>query len=172
MIDGATVIWDSLAIIEYLAEQIPKVWSADVLARAWSRCAAAEMHSEFRALRHYCTMNCGLRVRLDSYTPELEKDIARLDELWCEGLTRFGEAYLAGQSFTAVDAFFASMAFRVQTYDLSMSPEALADARRLLALPSMQEWYAAALRETWRDKAHEEMTRNGKWLHDYRAVAA
>lgn len=172
LIDETTTIWDSLAIVEYLAEQTPQVFPSDRAARAWSRSVMAEMHSGFFALRHGCTMNCGLRIRLGSCSPELQKDIARLDELWCEGLSRFGGSYLAGNSFTAVDAFFAPVAFRIQTYGLTLSLEALAYGQRLLALPAMQEWYTAALLETWRDEAHEEMAQNGTWLHDYRAVAA
>jgi glutathione S-transferase len=173
LIDGATSVWDSLAITEYLAERTPQVWPAEVSGRAWARCAVAEMHSGFYALRNRCTMNCGLLIRIDSYTPELEKDLARLDELWNQGLSRFGGPYLAGQSFTAADAFFAPVAFRVQTYEPIMAPDSHAYVKRLLALPSMQDWYAAALHETWRDEAHEEIARNaGTWVNDYRAIGA
>lgn len=173
LVDGATVVSDSLAITEYLAERAPQVWPADASARAWARSAVAEMHSGFQALRERCNMNCGVRVRIDSYSPGLEKDLARLDELWLQSLARFGGPYLAGQSFTAVDAFFAPVAFRVQTYEPIMSPDSLLYAKRLLALPSMQEWYASALRETWRFEAYDEITRNaGTWLNDYRAVGA
>ncbi|MDP1771442.1 MAG: glutathione S-transferase family protein [Methylobacter sp.] len=169
LIDGAAAVWDSLAITEYLAEQAPQVWPADASARAWARSAVAEMHSGFQALRECCTMNCGLRVQIGSYSPALKKDLARLDELWLQSLFRFGGPYLAGQSFTAVDAFFAPVAFRVQTYEPVMSEDSLLYAKRLLALPSMQDWYAAALLETWRDEAHEVIARNaGTWLNDYR----
>jgi glutathione S-transferase len=171
LIDGATAIWDSLAIVEYLAEKTPQVWPADPSARAWARSAVAEMHSGFQALREYCTMNCGLRVRIDTCSPALEKDLVRLDELWLQSLSRFGGPYLAGQSFTAIDAFFAPVAFRIQTYEPVMAHDSLLYAKRLLALPSMQDWYAAALLETWRDEAHEVIARNaGTWLNDYRAV--
>lgn len=171
LIDGATAVWDSLAITEYLAERTPQVWPADASARAWARSAVAEMHSGFQALRDRCTMNCGLRVRIDSYTPGLEKDLARLDELWSQSFARFGGPYLAGQSFTAVDAFFAPVAFRVQTYEPVMAHDSRLYVKRLLALPSMQDWYVAALRETWRDEAHEVIARNaGTWLNDYRAI--
>ncbi len=171
LIDGATTVWDSLAITEYLAEQVPQIWPTDVSARAWARSAVAEMHSEFMALRQCCTMNCGLRVRIDTYSPGLERDLARLNELWLQGFSRFGGPYLAGSSFTAVDAFFAPVAFRIQTYEPVMAHDSLLYAKRLLALPSMQDWYAAALRETWRDEAHEVIARNaGVWLNDYRAI--
>jgi glutathione S-transferase len=171
LVDGETVVWDSLAIVEYLAELEPRAWPADRIARAWARCAAAEMHSGYQHLRNLCTMNCGLRVRIDVLPPPVARDVARIDELWNEGLSRFGGDFLAGKAFTAVDAFFAPVAFRIQTYGLAMSPPALDYANRLLALPPMKDWYAAALEETWRDEAHEEEVRGaGAVLADLRRV--
>lgn len=169
--DGDAVVWDSLAIAEHLAENHPAVWPSDPAARSWARSAAAEMHAGFAALRNRCGMSCGVRVRLRETEPALKADIERIGELWCEGLTRFGGPFLAGKAFTAADAFFAPVAFRVQTYGLEL-PDAAADyARRLLALPSMRRWYDAALAETWRDEAHEEETRlNGEILEDLRAA--
>jgi glutathione S-transferase len=107
LVDGNNVVWDSLAITEYLAESNATVWPADRNARAWARCAAAEMHSSFGALRDRCSMSCGIRVQLHSQPPELLKEIARLEELWTEGLSKFGGPFLAGAKFTGVDAFFA-----------------------------------------------------------------
>jgi len=156
--DGDTVVWDSLAITEYLAERHPQVWPSDAAARTWARCASAEMHSGFATLRDQCGMNCGIRVRLRDIGAALKADIARINELWTEGLARFGGPFIAGKTFTAVDAFFAPVAFRVQTYDLALDRPAAEYAQRLLALPSMRRWYAAALAETWRDQAHEEET--------------
>ncbi len=95
------------------------------------------MHSGFGVLRDRCTMNVGIRVRLNEIPPALARDIARLNELWTEGLNRFGGPFLAGKSFTAVDAFFTSVAFRIQTYDLKLDQAAAAYAARLLALPSL-----------------------------------
>jgi glutathione S-transferase len=153
--DGDAVVWDSLAIAEYLAERHPAVWPSDAAARAWARCASAEMHSGFGALRQQCSMSCGLRIRLHEIGAELAADVARIDELWSEGLGRFGGPFLAGARFTAVDAFYAPVAFRVQTYGLALGPAAAAYVDRLLALPSMQRWYAEALAEPWRDTPHE-----------------
>ncbi|MGA9573996.1 MAG: glutathione S-transferase family protein [Lysobacterales bacterium] len=170
--DGKNVIWESLAIVEYLAESHDGVWPEDKQARAWARCASAEMHAGFSALRNQCTMNCGVRVVLHAIPPELQHDVNRLDELWNEGLERFGGPYLAGESFTAVDAFFTPVAFRVQTYDLALSDTAMAYVRRLLKLDFMREWYAAALKETWREKNHDrELLDAGKIVTDLRAVA-
>ena len=168
--DGEIRVWDSLAIVGHVAERHPEVWPADPLARAWARSAAAEMHSGFGTLRERCTMNCGIRIRLDTIEPALQQDIARIDELWNEGLARFGGPFLAGERFTAVDAFFAPVAFRVLTYGLALSDAASAYAERLRALPAMKEWEAAGLAETWREPAHEaEAQRAGTLLADLRA---
>ena len=170
--DGSTVVWDSLGIAEYLAERHPGVWPADSAARAFARCAAAEMHAGFAVLRNICTMNCGLRIRLKETSPALQRNLDRVGELWIEGLQRFGGPFLAGPSFTAVDAFYAPVGFRVQTYDLKLSGAANSYASRLLALPAMRSWYAAALQETWREQAHEaEATGVGTVLQDLRASA-
>lgn len=107
-----------MAITEYLAEQHPGVWPADAKTRAWARCAAAEMHSGFTALRNTCSMSCGVRVKMNEISPALRNDINRIGELWQEGLTRFGGPFLAGKQFSAVDAFFAPVVFRIKTYQL------------------------------------------------------
>ncbi|MBN8736591.1 MAG: glutathione S-transferase family protein [Xanthomonadales bacterium] len=168
--DGATTVWDSLAITEYLAEAHPGVWPADKAARAFARCAAAEMHSGFMALRTQCGMNCGIRVKLRRIDNALKGDLARLDALWNDGLQRFGGPFLAGGRFTAADAFFAPVAFRIQTYAPPLDDAANAYAQRLLALPSMQDWYRAALAETWRDAAHDaEVAQWGTVTEDLRA---
>lgn len=173
LVDQGTVVWDSFGIAEYLAERHLGVWPEDSAARAWARCAAAEMHSGFSALRDRCTMNIGIRVRLHDMPDPLAKDVARIAELWSEGLQRFGGPFLAGSSFSAVDAFFAPVAFRAQTYQLQLDPAASAYADRLLALPSMQSWQTAALGETWRESEHEEQAkRTGTWLADLRAPAS
>jgi len=154
--DGETLVWDSLAITEYLAETFPQVWPQDTQARAWARCAAAEMHSGFQALRSNCGMNCGLRIQLSGISPALQKDLARIDELWTEGLQKFGGPFLAGEKFSAVDAFFAPVAFRAQTYYLPLGNTASDYLQRLLDLPGLQTWYEDALVESWREPAHEQ----------------
>jgi glutathione S-transferase len=113
------------------------------------------MHSGFGALREQCSMSCGIRVQLHAVTPALRADLERLGQLWRDGLGRWGGPWLAGAEFCAVDAFFAPVAFRIQTYGLALPEDAAAYARRLLELPGMRHWYAAALQETWRDPEHE-----------------
>jgi len=167
--DGDRVVWDSLAIIEYLAERHPGVWPEDEEARAWGRCVACEMHSGLGELRNHCSMNCGLRVKLNEITGPLQSDISRVDEIWTEGITRFGGPYLAGREFSAVDAFYAPVVFRVQTYALSLGKTAQAYADRMLGHAAMREWYEAALIEPWREAGHEqEIARWGAVQADYR----
>ena len=167
--DGHQRVWESLGIVEYLAEAHPEVWPADKTARAWARSAASEMHGGFSALRNICGVNVGIRVTLKAYPDSPKKDVGRIDELWTEGLTRFGGPFLAGPKFSAVDAFFCPVAYRIRTYGLKLGPAATAYYERLIALPSMQAWEAAALKEDFRDKPHEdEHIAAGEWTADYR----
>ncbi len=169
--DGDTVVWDSLAIAEYLAERHGGVWPEKSMARAWARCAAAEMHSGFSTLREQCSFNAGLRVRLKGISPMLEKDLARVSELWNDGLSRFGGPFLAGDAFTAVDASYAPIVFRAQTYGLSFQGAAQAYSQRILQLESMREWYANALAEDFRDLSHDDVvSKYGEIVEDRRVA--
>jgi glutathione S-transferase len=163
-------VWDSLAIAEYLAERHQGVWPVNADARAFARCVAAEMHSGFAALRQNCSMSCGVRVRLHQISAELNADLARVQEIWSEGVKRFGGPYLAGAAFSAADAFYCPVAFRAQTYALPLNDTAAAYANHLLQLAGMREWYAAALAERWREVAHDaETAAAGKVVEDLRA---
>jgi len=167
--DGGLLVWDSLSIVEYLAERHAHVWPADAAARAWARSAAAEMHSGFFELRGICSMNCGVQVRIHEVAVPLALELERLNVLWQEGLQKFGGPFLTGPRFTAVDAFFAPVAFRAQTYGLQLQPAGTQYVSRLLQLAPMQEWFAAALKEPWRDEQHEaEMHAAGTLIEDRR----
>ncbi|WP_421950781.1 glutathione S-transferase family protein [Pelagibacterium sp.] len=171
LVDGDLTVWDSLAITEYVAEDHSRVWPADRAARAWARSATAEMHSGFSSLRNICGMNVGVRVRMHEISAGLQANLDRIDELWNEGLSRFGGPFLAGTTFTAVDAFFCPVAFRIQTYGLKLSDTSLAYVERLLELPAMKEWYEAGLAETIRDEPHDaEIGLAGTLVEDLRAV--
>lgn len=154
--DGEDVVWDSLAIAEYLAERHPQVWPADSKARAWARCAAAEMHSGFASLRNEHGMNIGVRVTVSQRSPGLLADIARIERLWNEGLERFGGPWLAGAEFSAVDAFFAPVIYRFRTYGVTVADAAADYMDVMLDHPAMREWELAALDEDFRDPPHEE----------------
>ena len=167
------LVWDSLAITETLHERLgPEggVWPTDARARGWARAASAEMHSGFGALRSICSMSCGVRVRLHAIAPSLATDLARLAALFEDGLGRWGGPFLAGARFTAVDAFFAPVAFRAQTFHLDFPPMAAAYLERLRALPDMVAWYRDALAEPWREAGHEADTlAHGVLVADLRA---
>jgi glutathione S-transferase len=170
LMDESRTAWDSLGITLYLADRHAGVWPQDEDARAFAQCAVAEMHSGFSTLRNECPMNVGVRVERDLPSPSLNRDIARLAELWGEGLKRFGGPYLAGPAFTAADAFYAPVAFRVRTYALDVGPVARKWVDHILAHPAMQEWEAAALAETWREESHEaEVGAAGRIIQDDRA---
>lgn len=171
LVDGDVTVWDSLSIVEYLAERHPGVWPQDAKARAWARSAAAEMHSGLGALRSQCGMNCGVRVKLPAIDAALQGDIDRVDALWQQGLERFGGPFLAGSAFSAVDAFFAPVVFRFQTYGLPLNAVAEGYQRRMLSHPALQQWMEQALKETWREPGHEEETLGaGTLLKDFRVA--
>jgi glutathione S-transferase len=145
--DGNVVVWDSLAIAEYLAERHPGLWPADATARAWARCVSAEMHSGFADLRNEFSMDLRLReARVPS--PGVAADIARIDAIWREGRERFGRGgdYLCGP-FGVVDAFWCPVAFRFRSYGLVPEGASAAYLRALLTLPAMVEWAAGAANE-------------------------
>lgn len=171
--DDQTQVWDSLAIMEFLAERHKGVWPEDDAARTWARCAAAEMHSGFFVLRDVCSMSCGVRVELSQENKNsavLNKDISRIDALWQQGLEKFGGPFLAGDTFTAVDAMYAPVAFRFQTFGIELSEASAAYRDHILGLDSLKEWYESALTETARDELHEgDITRHGTIVSDFRA---
>jgi len=170
LIDGDRTIWDSLGIVLYLAERHDGVWPKNEAARAWAMSATAEMHGGFGALRNDCTMNVGVRVHPKPASPALERNLARLAELWAEGLERFGGPWLGGSDFTAVDAFYAPVAFRVRTYGLDVGATGAAWVAQILQHPPMRDWEAAALTESWREAEHEaELAAAGTITADYRA---
>lgn len=170
--DCGRVVWDSLAIAEYLAERHPGVWPADAAARAWARCACAEMHSGFTTLRNQHGMSVGVRVAVPTRSPALLADIARVEALWNDGLGRFGGPFLAGAEFTAADAFFAPVAYRFRTYGIAPSGPAAAYLTHLLAHPALLEWERDALAEDFREAEHEaEIAQAGEVTADYRVPA-
>ena len=169
LIDGTRTVWDSLGIVLYLAERHPGVWPADPEARAFAIGAVAEMHGGFSALRSDCTMNVGVRVEPHPPSPALARDIARIREIFETALDRFGGPWLGGPEFTALDAFYAPVAFRVRTYGLDVG-DGQAWVDRVIAHPAMREWEAAALGESWREVSHEEeLAAAGRIVADYRS---
>lgn len=171
LIDGERTVWDSLAIALYLADRHQGVWPAVDDACAFAYSAVAEMHGGFSALRNDCTMNVGVRVEPHPPRPALTREVARVREIFETALDRFGGPWLGGPEFSALDAFFAPVAFRARTYGLDVG-RGQAWVERVIAHPAMQEWEAAALAETWREAGHEEeLAAAGRIVADYRATA-
>ncbi len=156
LVDDGTVVWDSLAICEYLAERHTGAWPEEPERRALARSFAAEMHSGFSSLREICPMNCAIHVELSEITPPLQKDIDRIEEIFAEGLERFGGPYLVGDCFSVADAFYCPVAIRIRSYQLPVSDRALGYVNSLLDLPAMRRWDQAAIAESWREEHHEK----------------
>lgn len=157
--DGELVVWDSLAICEYANERWldGKGWPADLALRALARCAAAEMHSGFGALRSQLPMNVRRQPRLPHWDAQADADIARVQELWHMLRTRSGNGgpFLCGDQFGIVDAMFAPVCVRFRSYGVPLDATATAYLKAIFALPAMREWEAAALAETERVASDE-----------------
>jgi glutathione S-transferase len=150
--DGEIVVWDSLAIIEYLAEsflQAP-VWPEARAARAQARALAAEMHSGFASLRAALPMNMRRKVKKRALTPEAAADVERLENAFAKASAEFGGAggFLFGD-FSAADAMFAPMINRLHVYAADVTAQTRAYMNRMMALPAWQQWAAQAQAEPW-----------------------
>jgi glutathione S-transferase len=146
--DGETVVWDSLAICEYLAERHPGLWPVQAAARAWARSITCEMHSGFMALRQEMSMDVRSRRPQRKRSEPLLRDLARVERIWGETRARFGSGgSLLFGGFTIADAFYAPVAFRFRTYGVKPAGAAGEYAEALLALPAMQEWETASASE-------------------------
>jgi glutathione S-transferase len=153
LVDDGFAVWDSLAIVEYLAERFPDraLWPAETGDRARARSVCAEMHAGFAALRAACPMNIeaslpevGALAWRDK--PAVRADVARIDVLWQELLQASGGPMLFG-SFSAADAFFAPVCMRLRTYGLPVSEPSAAYVRRVADQPGVAAWIADALAE-------------------------
>ena len=152
LIDGDITVWDSLAIIEYVAERFPeaRLWPEDRAQRAHARSICAEMHSGFLPLRIECGMNLRRPVRAITLSADASANIARIEQIWLECRERycaFGP-FLFGP-FSAADAMFAPVVHRFRTYAIGVAPEARTYMETMMALPAFQEWTTAALAETF-----------------------
>ena len=157
LIDGSIRVWDSLAILEHLAETYPALWPAAPTARALARSISAEMHAGFANLRQHMSMNVRARLPGKGRTPEALAEAARVQAIWSDCRRRYGGAgpYLFGR-FSAADAMYAPVALRFRTYAFELSEPCQAYADTLLALPAMREWIDAAEREEERIAQFEQ----------------
>jgi glutathione S-transferase len=152
LIDGEVRVWESLAILEYLAENFPAagLWPKTTAARAQARAVAAEMHAGFLALRRHLPMNIARPVKKRALDDGAAADVARIDTIWNECRAKFGAggAFLFGR-FGAADAMYAPVVWRFHTYAVEVSAAAHAYMEAVMALPASVEWRAAARREPW-----------------------
>lgn len=151
LLDGDIKIWDSLAILEYLAERFPQTqgWPEDIAERALARSLAAEMHSGFTALRSHCGMNCRRTPAAKQLPDAVYADIERIGQIWqqCRQQHSAKGPWLFGQ-FSIVDAMFAPVAFRFFNYQLATNPEAQAYINTVLENPAVKAWIDAGKLET------------------------
>src|SRR5437764_3066624 len=151
LIDGDVTVWDSLAIIEYVAERFPqtRLWPEDPARRAHARSISAEMHSGFAAVRNECGMNLHRPVRAIALSADARADIERIQQIWIECRERYGKfgPFLFG-NFGGADAMFAPVVHRFRTYAIEVAPEVQAYMDTMMSLPAFQEWTRAALAET------------------------
>ncbi|SEN71420.1 glutathione S-transferase family protein [Bradyrhizobium sp. OK095] len=151
LVDGETVVWDSLAIIEYIAECYPekKLWPDEAAARAHARSVCAEMHSGFVPLRSECGMNLHRPIRPVTLSPDAKANVARIEEIWRECRARYGAKgpFLFG-GFGAADAMYAPVVHRLRTYAIDVAPDTKAYMETMMALPAFQQWTREGLAET------------------------
>jgi glutathione S-transferase len=152
LVDGDVRVWESLAILEYLAEKYPRarLWPSDPAPRALARAIAAEMHAGFSPLRRHLPMNMWRPVMPREFTPEVEANVRRVEEIWIDCRTRYGKGgpFLFGP-FGAADAMYAPVVARFHTYAVEVAEAARAYMDAVMALPAWGEWRAAALVEPW-----------------------
>jgi glutathione S-transferase len=148
--NGDQTVWDTLAIAEALHEWFPEkgVWPKDATARAFARCASAEMHSGFRDLRGAMPMNIRSSYPGKGLSPPVQVNIDRIEKLWKEARTRFGSGgpFLFG-AFSAADAMFAPVTSRFRTYAVKLSPESQRYCDAVLAAPGVRAWVDDAVKE-------------------------
>jgi glutathione S-transferase len=150
--DGQVMVWESLAILEYVAERFPnaRLWPADPAARAYARAIAAEMHAGFVPLRRLLPMNMWRPVQKRDLTPDVQSNVRRIEAIWTDCRMRYGAGgvFLFG-AFGAADAMFAPVVSRFHTYSVEVNAVAQAYMDAVMALPAWGEWRAAALKEPW-----------------------
>lgn len=152
LIDGGQHIWETIAILEHLAEKFPAagLWPKDAAARTHARVVANEMHAGFGALRRNCPMNLWLPPKARPQPDEVKADVARIEALWSDCRARFGQSrpFLFG-AFGAADAMYAPVVARFHNYGIPVGAAARAYMEAVMALPAWAEWRAAALTEPW-----------------------
>lgn len=154
LIDGEERVWESLAILEHLADRFPdaRLWPAASAARSHARVVSAEMHAGFQALRRNCPMNLWLPPKPRPQGEEVMADVHRIEAIWADCRARFGQdagsPFLFG-AFTAADAMYAPVVARFHGFGIPVSQASRSYMDAVMALPAWREWRDAALKEPW-----------------------
>ena len=150
LLDGEHTIWETIAILEHLAERLPKtcLWPSERRLRSHARSVAAEMHAGFQALRKACPMNMWLPPKQRPQSGEVMENVRRINAIWLDCLAFYGGPFLFG-AFGAADAMYAPVVSRFHTYGILVSPKCHAYMDAVMALPAWREWHDAAMQEKW-----------------------
>lgn len=152
LIDGDMVVWETIAILDHLAEKFPKaqLWPADPKARAHARAVSAEMHAGFAPLRRHCPMNMRRVQKKRELTAEVAADVRRIEQIWTECRERFGAGgpFLFG-AFSNADAMYAPVVSRFFSYAIGVGAAAESYMGSVMALPAFREWRDAGVAEPW-----------------------
>lgn len=153
LVDGDVVVWESIAIMEYLADRHPghAIWPKDTKARAHARAVACEMHAGFQPLRQACPMDVTKRFAAKPLSPEVAANVARISSIISEARARYGAggSFLYG-AFSAADAMYAPVCTRFRTWSIAVAPGVQIYVDAVLAHPAVKAWYAQAAAEPWR----------------------
>ncbi len=151
LVDDGETIWESLSILEYVAEQFAdrSLWPDSKPIRAHARSISHEMHAGFLALRAACPMNMRRKVESIPVDRAVQKDVARIESIWADCLQRYGGPFLFGSDFTIADGMYAPVVNRLQKYQLSKHQAVAAYTHTMTNLGPWREWLEASIKESW-----------------------